>query len=284
MRLKRKSYHKWTVVRRLVQFGILLLFLSPLFFVDIEGENFFFGSLSSSSFFGIVLSDPFATLQVMLASKTFHLTFIGSALIILLFYVLIRGRVFCSWVCPVNTMLDFIDKIRLIIQLPDKHMDRHLKVYLAGLILLLSLVISVPVFEVFSPIGFTMRNMLFTGGVGFWLLLFIMLFDLFISKRGWCRYICPLGGFYQAIGRVGMFRVKFDHDLCTGCDRCRQVCFADPDILEPAINREEQYVSAGDCSLCGMCVDHCPTNALIIAMRKNDDLKNEYWHDERMKA
>lgn len=277
MKIK-KSLQKWTLARRIVQFSIIALFLSPLFFVEVEGDNFFFGSLASSTFVGIVLSDPFGALQVMLASKKVNLVYMSGALIIFMFYLLVRGRVFCSWVCPVNTLLEFTGKLRKYIKAPDKTYNRHSKKYLALLILLLSFIIGVPVFELFSPIGFTMRNALFTFGIGIWIILAIVLFELLISKRGWCRYFCPLGGFYQSIGKVGVFKVHFDHEACVGCDKCRSVCFADPMILEPGIFRESKYVLAGDCSLCGKCIDHCPFDALKITAQLPASLHgNSFW-------
>lgn len=285
MARKPRSIPKWTIARRLVQFGILVLFISPVLLVKVEGESFFFGSLASSTFLGIVLSDPFAALQVMLASKKLNFAYFGGALLIFSFYLLIRGRVFCSWVCPVNTLLEFIDKIRKYINLPDKPLNRHTKMYAAAGILALSTIIGVPVFEVISPIGNTMRNVLFSFGIGVWILLSIVLFEVFISKRGWCRYLCPLGGFYQSVGRLGSFQVKFDHNKCMGCDRCRSVCFSEPTILEPGIFRDQENVSSGDCSLCGLCVDHCPFNALsitvktpsehIAAFKRQDSISNQ---------
>lgn len=271
-----KVIRKWTLARRFVQWGILFLFLTPLFFVKVESDNFFFGSLTSSSFFGITLTDPFAALQILFASREISFVYLGGALLIFLFYLFVRGRVFCSWICPLNTLLELTDKIRNFFKLPDQRFERQHKKYYAIAVILLSFFLGVPVFEMISPIGFTMRNLLFTFGIGLWLIVAIVLFELFISKRGWCRYFCPLGGFYQSIGKVGAFQVKFNHDLCVGCTKCRSVCFADPDILEPAINRENEYVRAGDCSLCGACVDNCPFGALKITVREKPSVINHF--------
>ncbi|WP_102275455.1 NapH/MauN family ferredoxin-type protein [Cytobacillus massiliigabonensis] len=285
MRNKIFPERKWTIARRIIQFLIIALFFSPLLLVAVEGDNFFFGSLSSSTFIGIVLSDPFAALQVMLASKEIHLAYISGAMIIFVFYLIIRGRTFCSWICPVNTILEFTGKLRRFIKVPDRTYNRHTKKYIASAVLLLSFLVGVPVFELFSPIGFTMRNALFSFGIGIWIIIAIVLFELLISKRGWCRYFCPLGGFYQSFGKAGIFNVKFDHDACVGCDKCRSVCFADPVILEPGIFRESKFVVSGDCSLCGACVDHCPFDALKITAqlpmsRNKEDLRMEMEKEE----
>lgn len=281
---KPRRIRKWTLTRRLVQWSVILLFLSPLLLVKVESDNFFFGSLASSSIIGITLTDPFAALQVMFASREINFVYFGGALLIFVFYLLVRGRVFCSWVCPLNTILEMTDKIRRFVKLPDLQLNRHQKKYYALATVILSFLIGVPIFEIISPIGFTMRNLLFTFGIGVWIILAIILFDLLIAKRGWCRYLCPLGGFYQSIGKVGLFQVKFNHDACVGCTTCRSVCFADPDILEPSINRETMYVTAGDCSLCGACIDHCPFDALKISVREKPFMINHYHHQKSLNS
>ncbi|QOY38753.2 quinol dehydrogenase ferredoxin subunit NapH [Anaerobacillus isosaccharinicus] len=259
---------KWMIARKSVQFLVLLLFLSPLFLVEVAGTNFFYGSLSSSEIFGIQLSDPLGALGVTLASKKIVWSFIGSALIVFLFYLVISGRVFCSWVCPVNTLLELTDSLRKRFKnLPDVQLNLNTKSQLAALVLILSFVIGVPIFEIISPIGNTLRNLLFVWGIGSFIILAIVLFDFFISKRGWCRYLCPVGGFYSSIGKAGQLRVKIDDEKCVSCMQCKKVCFSHPSILDPAINGEISYVISGDCSLCGACIDACSHEALSIGLR-----------------
>lgn len=260
---------KWMIARKTTQFLVLLLFLSPLFLVEVAGTNFFYGSLASSELFGIQLSDPLAFLGVSLASKQIVWGFLGSALIVFLFYLIISGRVFCSWVCPVNTLLELCNSIRKRFQdkLPDIEMNLNTKVKMAGLVLVLSFFIGVPIFEIISPIGNTLRNLLFVGGIGAFTILAIVLFEFFISKRGWCRYLCPVGGFYSSIGKAGQLRVKINHEMCNSCMECKNVCFSHPSILDPTINGEKSFVTSGDCSLCGACVDACSTEALSIGLR-----------------
>ena len=55
-----------------------------------------------------------------------------------------------------------------------------------------------------------------------------------------------------------------DYDACIHCDRCKQVCLCDPEILDGVLSGATKRVEAGDCMLCGKCVDTCPTKALSI--------------------
>lgn len=61
------------------------------------------GNLSASSLFGLIpLSDPYAILQMVVAGAVLATDVLVGALIITIFYLIIGGRAFCSWVCPIN--------------------------------------------------------------------------------------------------------------------------------------------------------------------------------------
>ncbi|HJA41149.1 MAG TPA: quinol dehydrogenase ferredoxin subunit NapH [Firmicutes bacterium] len=279
-----KKLPKWTIVRRIVQFAVLLLFLTP-FLAEIEGENFFFGTLSSSEILGIMLTDPFGALQIIFASKTVHTVLLIGAVTIFAFYFLIRGRVFCGWVCPVNLILEFCNRLRKLFKIKKRYdvkVNRYTKIWIALIILALSFASSLPVYEMFNPIGTVMKGIIFATGLGVWSFIAIVIAEVFFATRIWCRSLCPIGGFYQVVGKAGNFHVKIDHDKCIHCNHCKQVCLADSEILVPVVDQGAIYVTAGDCMLCGKCVDHCNDNALrivpklaLVAKKENDMKKVE---------
>ncbi|MBR3690432.1 MAG: NapH/MauN family ferredoxin-type protein [Eggerthellaceae bacterium] len=274
---------KWLIARRAVQLLMLVLFSLPLlvagwglagFYLggDLEvptpAEGVFFGSLSSSEVFGVSLLDPFAILQVVVASKSFDLTWLAGAAIVLVVYGLVRGRVFCGWVCPVNLFVEAASWIRtkLKIEPTPIGIPRRAKVGVAAAVLLLSAITCVPVFEIFSPVSAINKGLLFGSSAGLWLLVAILVIELGFGGRLWCRSICPLGGFYELLGKVGLANVRIKHEACIGCDKCKDACLADPAILDAAIKGEDCIVRAGDCMACGSCVDACPTAALSLRL------------------
>ena len=282
MEEKKKSF-PFTIVRHIVQVIVLVVFLAPVFLAGwslfggtVGGDNamgtpadvFFYGSLSSSSIFGINLLDPFAFLQYVVASKSLALDALVAVLPVLVFYGLIRGRVFCGWTCPVNLLLEIIDWIRskLNIKVEERVLPRHAKVYVAGGVLVLSLVLSFPVFEALSPISFINKGLIFGSLVGGITLLAVILVELFWGHRVWCRALCPLGGFYEVVGKVGLVNVAIDNETCIGCNKCKKVCLCDPEILDAPVAGEDAIVRAGDCMLCGKCIEACPVDALSIKL------------------
>jgi ferredoxin-type protein NapH len=277
----RSGAFPFTIVRHVVQILVFLLFLVPLFASGwsllggtVGGDNAmhtpaqlpFFGTLSSSSVFGIELLDPFAALQVLVAAKTFSVGMLLGVLPLLVFYGLIRGRVFCGWVCPVNLVLEVVDWIRgkLNLKPQERVVPHHAKVYVAAGVLVLSLLLGFPVFEALSPISFLNKGLVLGSMVGGITLLAIVLAELFWGRRVWCRSLCPLGGFYEVVGKVGLVNVQIDHEACIGCNKCKRVCLCDPEILDDAVAGTDSMVRAGDCMLCGKCVEACPTHALCV--------------------
>ena len=281
---KGKGIGGWTIARRIVQVVMLVLFALPLLLTGwgIAGAYIgtgteyaldttpadlaVWGSLSSSQILGIDLLDPFATAQVIAAGKTVVGTMVW-CLPILIGFALIRGRAYCGWVCPVNLLGEVVDWLRkkLKLEVSEMPVPRIAKPIIALAMLLLSAITSIPVFESISPIGAFSRGLLFGSLLGVYTLVAIVAVELFWGHRIWCRSLCPLGGFYQAVGTVGLLSVKIDHDACIKCGKCKQACLVDPAVLDAAVAGDEDRVRSGDCMICGACIDHCPTSALKIA-------------------
>ena len=278
-----KRTPKWTIARRVVQIAVLLLFCVPPLvagwnlFGGTVGDEFaqatpaelpFFGTLSSSSIAGVNLLDPFAVLQMAAASKTFVLDWLLFALPVLIVYGLVRGRAFCGWVCPVNLLLELVEflRVKLRIEVRDRALPRRTKLWVALGVLALSALLSVPVFEALSPVSAINKFIVLGSTAGLVVLVAIVVLELFWGKRVWCRALCPLGGFYQALGKVGLVNVHIDHEVCIGCDACKKACLCDPSILDAPVAGEAAAVCAGDCMACGACIDACPTQALKMGV------------------
>ena len=276
---KPRRIGRWTIVRRVVQVVALVAFAPPLLAAGwglfggvptyedaahTPAELPFFGSLSSGMVGPVATLDPFAVLQVVFAGKTFDVSWLLYALPVLLVYGLVRGRAFCGWACPVNMLLEAVDWLRgkLGLQVRETALPRHTKVWVAVGVLVVSALVSVPVFEVVSPIGAVAKGLLFGSTLGLVTLVAIVVLELFFGHRVWCRSLCPLGGFYEVLGKVGQVNVAIDAKKCIHCGKCQHVCLADPVILEPALQGRDSIVRAGDCMACGACIDACPTDAL----------------------
>ncbi|QFU21318.1 quinol dehydrogenase ferredoxin subunit NapH [Shewanella eurypsychrophilus] len=247
--------HKFLFLRRASQLSVFILFaIGPLFSLWLLK-----GNLSSSELLGIVpLSDPLATLQVILTGHMPEFTLILGALIIAIFYALVGGRVFCSWVCPVNMVTDSASWLRRKLNLPrTSEMPRSLRYYLLAVVLLLPILTGLTVWEWVNPVPVLYRAALFSAGSGLWLLVAIFLLDLFISERAWCGHLCPTGALFALLGKLSPVKVSaVNAKACDNCMDCFVVC-PERQVLKPALKGKQAMITNSDCTQCGRCIDVC---------------------------
>jgi ferredoxin-type protein NapH len=101
--IKLLKKNRFLIARRIVQLGLLLAFAGTNWW----GWKFLMGTYSSAFVLEtFYLADPYAVIQTLAAGFLMSTDAIVGAVIVLIFYALIAGRSFCSWVCPVNIITD----------------------------------------------------------------------------------------------------------------------------------------------------------------------------------
>jgi ferredoxin-type protein NapH len=261
---------RYLILRRATQLGVLLLFFGTLHWGwQLAGAPLLRGNLAASELLGIVpMADPFAVLQQLVSGHALHTTVLLGAAIMLVFYA-VAGRIFCSWVCPMNMVTDAAGWLRNKLRLNNLfRLSRGTRYWVMGMALALSALMGVAAFEWVSPISMLYRELIYGVGMGLTAALGIFLFDLLILKHGWCGHLCPLGAFYSLLGKTALLRVRFDDHSCTHCGECARVC-PEPQVLNLKKAAESGMVTAGACSNCARCIPVCPEDSLDFAWRWN---------------
>ena len=268
------SNYRYLILRRFVQVGLLVLYIGA----NAWGWNVLRGNLSSSSIFGVIpLSDPYAAIQMLSAGAVLATDLVVGALIIALFYFIVGGRAFCSWVCPINMVTDLASYLRRVFKFDEAQkqkqpISRKTRYYVLVLSLILSALMGVAAFEFVSPISMMHRGIIFGIGFGWAAVLMIFVFDLFVLKNGWCGHICPLGGFYSLLGKFSFIRVHHIKENCTACMKCKMVC-PEKQVLH-MIAKESLPVLSGECTNCARCIEVCDDDALRFSLRNLAKNKN----------
>jgi len=298
--------HKWLLLRRLSQLGILALFLvSPSLAIWISKSNtssaltdpaltntgnlvsaidpvatstpadlfwIIKGNLASSLFLDFIpLTDPYIFLQMLAAGFVPAATAVIGALIVTVFYLLVGGRVFCSWVCPVNMITDAAAWLRRRLNIKSNHpLPANTRYWFMAGTFVAAAVTGTLAMEWVNPVSIAHRGLIFGMGAGLWILIAVFLYDLFVASRGWCGHLCPMGAFYSLLGKTALLRVATPkRDACDDCMDCFAVC-PEPQVIRPALKKEGQdspVILDFRCTNCGRCIDVCGKEVFRLTHR-----------------
>lgn len=261
--------HRFLIARRASQAGILALFLlgpwAGLWIVK--------GNLNSSLTLGVLpLTDPYVLVQSLFARHWPETTAIVGAIVVAVFYALAGGRVYCSWVCPVNLVTDAAAWLRQ--RLGLRGVSRLPRATRQGLLVMtfaVSAVAGVVAWEFINPVSMFHRGLIFGVGLAWIVILALFLLDAFVSPRGWCGHLCPVGAFYGHLGRRSLVRVRADQRAqCNDCGDCYDVC-PEPQVIRPALKGAASGVGPvildAACTNCGRCIDVCSKDVFGFGAR-----------------
>jgi polyferredoxin len=174
-------------------------------------------------------------------------------------------KAFCSWICPVGTLSEWLWQTGRTAFgrsfAPPRWLDvslRGLKYVLLALFLYVVAVMPVPAIRAFlgGPYGLVadvkMLNFFRHMGeatAGF--LAGLALLSLAV-KSPWCRYLCPYGALMGLASLVSPSRIARDADACIDCGKCAKACPAGLPVDRLA------SVTSAECTACLSCVAVCP--------------------------
>ena len=264
--------HRWLILRRISQLSILGLFLlGPLAGIWIVKGNLSYSYTLNT----LPLADPYVMLQSLVSGhlpETLGLIGVG---IVLVFYLLVGGRVYCSWVCPVNMVTDAAGWLRERLGIKGSaQLSRQTRYWVLAMTLIGSAVTGTVLWEFINPVSMLHRGLIFGLGAAWTIVLAIFLFDVFVMSRGWCGRLCPVGAFYSLLGRWSPVRVSArERNACNDCMDCFEVC-PEPQVIRPALKGEGKGIGpvilAANCTNCGRCIDVCGKSVFRFALRTDN--------------
>lgn len=260
--------NKWLLARRVSQLGILALFLAGPWF----GLWIVKGNLSSSLTLGVLpLTDVFLLAQSFAAGQWPYREALLGGGIVLAFYLLVGGRVFCSWVCPVNMVTDAAAWLRRRLGIKGGKVPHgSTRYWLLAFVLAAAALTGTLAWEWVNPVSMFHRGLIFGFGLSWGIVLGVFLYDLLIASRGWCGHLCPMGAAYSLLGSTAVLRVTADRrSRCDDCMDCFAVC-PEPQVIRPAlkaVGQSHPLILDRNCTTCGRCVDVCSKDVFRITTR-----------------
>lgn len=188
---------KWNWIRFTLQLIILLLII--FFSISLSSSNNYnpeaycpLGGLQSLSGFFVTnsLACDMTTVQI----------FLGIALMIV---VLLIGKLFCSYVCPLGYLTELLNKLRIKLNFKEIEVKYHsiadkILRSIKYILLFVTFYFTISSSELFCKIfdPYYALSTHFKGEMNIWVslgVIYILLFGSMFIKMFWCKYICPLG-------------------------------------------------------------------------------------------
>ena len=188
---------------------------------------------------------------------------------------LLLKKSFCSWLCPVGTVSEYLWKIGRRVFGRNLRLPRWVDIPLRGLKYLLlgffvcvigamsaealqgfmytpyGLVADVKMLNFFRDIGTRLPS----SGLA------SLVLGSMLVQNFWCRYLCPYGALMGLASLLSPVKIRRDPDACIDCAKCAQACSAGL-----AVDKLIQIRSA-ECTACMACVAACPAqDALQFAL------------------
>lgn len=286
---------KARTLRTIVTFAVLVLVAIGYF------AAWGIGNLSGFGWDAFSVLCPLGYLESLVAGKTFvPRAFISFVVILVL--IVVFGRVFCAWICPMPTLQRLIPGVRGRKRKADAQVaqgvsaceatadkpagkvrrvrfDSRFGVLLGALAS--AAIFGFPVFCLICPVGLTFATVLlvmrlFAFGDVTWAVVVVPLVLLIevVFLHKWCGKFCPLGALISLVsGANRTLRPHVDDAAClftskgVRCFACSKACPEHLDVRRPQLSEE----ALGNCTKCRECADACPAKAISFPVLPKAD-------------
>jgi len=272
VKTKGTRFFRFRPCRQLIQWGflVLTLWIGYRFAVFVEqlslpGDDLVARPAGVESFL------PISSLMSM---KYWLLTGVFSQVhpagMILLIVILSTGlflkKGFCSWVCPIGLLSEYLAKVHLLLFGKRRDLPRWLDYplrslkYLIALFFLDAVLVKMGVYELESFINSHYNRIadikmlfFFSEMSAFTFRVLVVLLVLSVAVRFfWCRFLCPYGALLGGLSWLSPWKIRRNAESCTHCGLCTRACPSRVDV------ETQETVLSDECHACLQCVDSCP--------------------------
>ena len=175
------------------------------------------------------------------------LVLFGTSLLLAVFF----GRIYCGYVCPINTVMIPTDNIAKKFKFQSDKTPKWLQSSNFGWI---ALILSVVMFFLTRKILEKNFPILLV-----WLLIGVLT-TLRYKTHVFHNLICPFGKLQQLFGQFATFSERVDKSACVGCKLCEKVCPNQSVIVDNESKKAE--IDKELCLQCTNCQQICPVSAI----------------------
>ena len=201
---------------------------------------------------------------------------------VVLFLTILFGPVFCSHICPLGSIQEWIGKLGKKIfkkrynKIIPKKLHNILK-YMRYVVLVLILVqtyrTATLMFANVDPYHALFHFWTGEAATAALIILGITLVMSLFVERPWCKYACPYGGLLGLISKVSLFKIRRSETACISCGKCDNEC---PMLIDISSKKKVNDTLCNRCMKCTAEEGGCPVNDAccnVIMNEKNPEAK-----------
>ncbi len=164
---------------------------------------------------------------------------------------LVFGRIYCGYVCPMNTLM-----------IPTEWLSKKLKLQTdktpgwlsSGKFPWLALVGSIAIMLLVQKLLHKNIPILLI-----WLAISVLI-TIRYKPAVFHNLICPFGPLQKVFGKFAIFSERVNEEVCNGCTLCEKVCPSDAIKVKSGNKRAE--IATSLCLQCTNCQEVCPKKAI----------------------
>jgi polyferredoxin len=179
-------------------------------------------------------------------------------------------KAFCSWLCPVGALSEYLWRSGRTLFGRNFHVWRWLDVPLRGLkyLLLGFFMWAVSSMSAHSIAAFMrsdygliadvkMLNFFRTMGETGAIVISVLVVASLVIQNFWCRYLCPYGALLGLMSLLSPLRIRRNPNACVDCNKCAKAC--------PSSLPVDKLISikSAECTGCLECVAVCPAQGAL---------------------
>lgn len=164
---------------------------------------------------------------------------------------LIFGRIYCGYVCPMNTVMIPVEWLSKKLKLQTSNTPKWLK---NGYFTWIALVVSIAVMLLSKRLLHIDLPVL-----PFWLIISLLV-TLRYKPEVFHNLICPFGALQRTFGRFAQLSENVNKDACIGCKLCEKACPSKAIIVSS--EDKKAVIKTALCHQCTNCRQVCPKNAI----------------------
>jgi polyferredoxin len=159
----------------------------------------------------------------------------------------LKGRVYCGFICPINTAIQTISYIKKKLEVKDMKYPKFLAYKVTRVIFLIGF-IAIFIIVIKTGRKLPVLPVLFVFGV---------VLSIFFHQELWHRYLCPYGTILNISSKTANTKMVVDEDKCNNCSICKRVCKG-----HAVEKKEKHYIKQNDCLVCFECERNCKQKAI----------------------